>query len=57
VADQLHRIHFAIHHEPWFIGGLDHQFFAAGCHRRAERGYQYYYLGQTAVLPVNPVIG
>ena len=46
----------AIHHEPWFIGGLDHQFFATGCHRRGQRSYQYR-LGQTTVLPVEPVVG
>src|SRR6266702_4428635 len=55
VADQRLRIHFAIHHEPWFTGGgLDHQFTRASRHRRAERDYQSH-VRPAAVLPVKPV--
>ena len=42
VADQLRRVHFAIHHEPWFIGGLENQFSSTGRHRRGERRYQHH---------------
>jgi hypothetical protein len=56
VADQLQRVHPAIHHKPRFSGGLGHQFFATGCHRWGERGYQHH-VRQTAVLPVEPVVG
>ena len=60
LADRLRRVQLrwvcsAIYHEPWFIGGLEHQFFATGRHRRAEHNYQRY-VRRTAVLPVKPVI-
>src|SRR5258707_9274881 len=55
VDDQCLQLHFALHHEPGFTGGLEHQFCPASRHRRAERDYQSY-LGPTAVLPSGPVI-
>src|SRR6266581_761222 len=55
VADQCRRVHFAIHHEPCFIGALGRRFSRAACHRRAEHSDQSY-LRHTAVLPVKPVI-
>lgn len=39
VADQYRRVHFAIHHEPCFTGGLDHRFCEAGPHRRPCSAY------------------
>ena len=55
VADQLHRVHFAIHHEPCFPGGLEHQFSPTTCLRRAERSFQCH-LRPTNVFPVKPVV-
>src|SRR5207245_1699801 len=48
------RIHFAIHHQPCFPGGLEHQFPRAGRHRRPEHRHQSHHR-PAAVLPVNPV--
>ena len=55
VAGRCRRVHFAIHHEPCFTGGLDRRFSGASRHRRAERSHQSY-LRHTTFLPVKPVI-
>ena len=55
VADQCHRVHFAIHHEPCFTGGLDHRFAGAGGRQRAEHSDQSH-LRAPAVFPVKPVV-
>lgn len=53
MADQRHRVHFAVHHKPRFTG-LDHQFPRTRRRERAEHSYQSH-LRYTAVLPVEPV--
>ena len=55
VADQCHRVHFAVHHEPWFIGGLEHQF-SSPCRRQRAEHRDQSHLRHSAVFPVKPVM-
>ena len=54
VADQRHRFHVAIRHEPRRIGGLGHQFSGSGRRQRSEHSDQSH-LWHTEVLQVKSV--
>ncbi len=50
----LHRVHFAIHHEPCFTGGLDRRFSGARRGQWPEHSDQFH-LRHATVLSVDPV--
>ena len=55
VADQCHRVHFAIHHQPCFNDGMEQCCSGGGRRQHEQRGDECR-LRQTEVLPVKPVI-
>jgi hypothetical protein len=52
---QLRRVYFGIHHKPWFIGGLGHEFSGPRHRQWAEHSHQSR-LRHTAVFPAESVI-
>ena len=55
VAEQCHRVHLEIHHQPVSGGGLEPRFSRAGRRQRAVHGHQCH-RRHSDVLPVKPVV-